>query len=43
MVNNGVYGLTKGRSSATADKGSISKKGVATSDEARSTWSRPPS
>jgi 2-oxoglutarate ferredoxin oxidoreductase subunit beta len=28
-----VYGLTKGQFSATADKGSISKKGVANSDE----------
>ena len=28
VMNNGVYGLTKGQFSATADKGSISKKGV---------------
>ena len=34
VMNNGVYGLTKGQFSATADKGSISKKGVANSDEA---------
>lgn len=32
VMNNGVYGLTKGQFSATADKGSISKKGVANSD-----------
>jgi len=30
--NNGVYGLTKGQFSATADKGSASKKGVANMD-----------
>ena len=34
VMNNGVYGLTKGQFSATADKGSISKKGAANSDEA---------
>src|SRR5499426_3756946 len=33
VMNNGVYGLTKGQFSATADKGSISKKGQANSDE----------
>ena len=33
VENNGVYGLTKGQFSATADKGSISKKGVANSEE----------
>ena len=33
VMNNGVYGLTKGQFSATADKGSISKKGVSNSDE----------
>src|SRR5512146_2431733 len=33
VENNGVYGLTKGQFSATADKGSISKKGAANSDE----------
>src|SRR3981189_1022571 len=33
VMNNGVYGLTKGQFSATADKGSISKKGVANSEE----------
>src|SRR6187551_2797435 len=33
VENNGVYGLTKGQFSATADKGSISKKGVANPDE----------
>ena len=32
LENNGVYGLTKGQFSATADKGSISKKGVANAD-----------
>lgn len=32
VENNGVYGLTKGQFSATADQGSISKKGVANSD-----------
>src|ERR671915_184412 len=31
LMNNGVYGLTKGQFSATADKGSVSKKGVANS------------
>ena len=34
VENNGVYGLTKGQFSATSDKGSKSKKGVANSDEA---------
>jgi 2-oxoglutarate ferredoxin oxidoreductase subunit beta len=32
VENNGVYGLTKGQFSATADSGSISKKGVVNSD-----------
>src|SRR6185369_8331798 len=32
VENNGVYGLTKGQFSATADKGSQSKKGVTNSD-----------
>jgi len=32
-MNNGVYGLTKGQFSATADKGSISKKGVSNPEE----------
>ncbi len=32
VENNGVYGLTKGQFSATADQGSISKKGVANAD-----------
>ena len=32
LENNGVYGLTKGQFSATADKGSASKKGVANAD-----------
>ena len=34
VENNGVYGLTKGQFSATADKGSASKKGVANQDSA---------
>jgi 2-oxoglutarate/2-oxoacid ferredoxin oxidoreductase subunit beta len=33
VENNGVYGLTKGQFSATADKGSRSKRGAANSDE----------
>lgn len=32
VENNGVYGLTKGQFSATADQGSTSKKGVVNSD-----------
>ena len=32
VENNGVYGLTKGQFSATADKGSQSKKGVVNAD-----------
>src|SRR5215475_13920552 len=32
VENNGVYGLTKGQFSATADKGSKSKRGAANSD-----------
>ena len=32
VENNGVYGLTKGQFSATADRGSRSKKGVVNSD-----------
>jgi 2-oxoglutarate/2-oxoacid ferredoxin oxidoreductase subunit beta len=34
VMNNGVYGLTKGQFSATADKGSRSKRGVANVDAA---------
>ncbi|MCB1414451.1 MAG: 2-oxoacid:ferredoxin oxidoreductase subunit beta [Xanthobacteraceae bacterium] len=34
VENNGVYGLTKGQFSATADKGSKSKKGALNSDSA---------
>jgi 2-oxoglutarate ferredoxin oxidoreductase subunit beta len=34
VENNGVYGLTKGQFSATADRGSQSKKGVLNSDSA---------
>ena len=34
VENNGVYGLTKGQFSATADKGSKSKRGVLNSDSA---------
>ena len=33
VENNGVYGLTKGQFSATADAGSTSKKGVGNTDE----------
>ncbi len=33
LENNGVYGLTKGQFSATADAGSTSKKGVGNKDE----------
>jgi 2-oxoglutarate/2-oxoacid ferredoxin oxidoreductase subunit beta len=33
VENNGVYGLTKGQFSATADKGSRSKRGATNSDE----------
>ena len=33
IENNGVYGLTKGQFSATADKGSKSKRGAINSDE----------
>jgi 2-oxoglutarate ferredoxin oxidoreductase subunit beta len=32
VENNGVYGLTKGQFSATADQGSVSKKGVENTD-----------
>src|SRR4051794_1039659 len=32
VENNGVYGLTKGQFSATADKGSKSKRGILNSD-----------
>ena len=32
VENNGVYGLTKGQFSATSDKGSKSKRGVANTD-----------
>ncbi|MES2148514.1 MAG: 2-oxoacid:ferredoxin oxidoreductase subunit beta [Pseudomonadota bacterium] len=34
VMNNGVYGLTKGQFSATADKGSKSKRGVVNNDAA---------
>jgi 2-oxoglutarate/2-oxoacid ferredoxin oxidoreductase subunit beta len=34
VENNGVYGLTKGQFSATSDKGSKSKRGVANADTA---------
>src|SRR6202795_753293 len=34
VENNGVYGLTKGQFSATADRGSKSKKGVTNTDNA---------
>ena len=32
VMNNGVYGLTKGQFSATADKGSVAKKGAVNRD-----------
>ncbi len=32
VENNGVYGLTKGQFSATADQGSVSRRGVANTD-----------
>ena len=32
VENNGVYGLTKGQFSATADRGSKSKRGVINTD-----------
>jgi 2-oxoglutarate/2-oxoacid ferredoxin oxidoreductase subunit beta len=34
VENNGVYGLTKGQFSATADRGSVAKKGVTNADSA---------
>lgn len=34
VENNGVYGLTKGQFSATADRGAKNKRGLANSDEA---------
>jgi 2-oxoglutarate/2-oxoacid ferredoxin oxidoreductase subunit beta len=34
VENNGVYGLTKGQFSATADRGSMSKRGAANTDSA---------
>ena len=34
VENNGVYGLTKGQFSATADRGSKSKRGVINTDSA---------
>ena len=33
VENNGVYGLTKGQFSATADRGSKNKRGVVNHDE----------
>src|SRR5947199_1576482 len=33
VENNGVYGLTKGQFSATADKGARNKRGIANNDE----------
>ncbi|MGH8647748.1 MAG: 2-oxoacid:ferredoxin oxidoreductase subunit beta [Burkholderiales bacterium] len=39
LENNGVYGLTKGQFSATADKGSKSKKGASNKDAAIDTVS----
>ncbi len=34
VENNGVYGLTKGQFSATADRGALNKRGAANGDEA---------
>src|SRR5512140_347417 len=34
VENNGVYGLTKGQFSATADRGAKSKRGIVNNDEA---------
>jgi 2-oxoglutarate/2-oxoacid ferredoxin oxidoreductase subunit beta len=34
VENNGVYGLTKGQFSATADRGAVSKRGVTNTDSA---------
>ncbi len=34
VENNGVYGLTKGQFSATADRGSKSKRGLVNNDNA---------
>jgi 2-oxoglutarate ferredoxin oxidoreductase subunit beta len=39
LENNGVYGLTKGQFSATADKGSKAKRGAANTDSAIDTVS----
>ena len=39
VENNGVYGLTKGQFSATADTGSKSKRGAVNTRRRRSTWS----
>ena len=39
LENNGVYGLTKGQFSATADKGSNAKKGATNTDAAIDTVS----
>ena len=40
VENNGVYGLTKGQFSATADRGSKSKNGVGQRPTADRTWPR---
>jgi 2-oxoglutarate ferredoxin oxidoreductase subunit beta len=39
VENNGVYGLTKGQFSATADRGSKSKRGFTNTRRARCRWS----
>ena len=39
VENNGVYGLTKGQFSATADRGSKQQEGRASTATRRSTWS----
>ena len=38
VENNGVYGLTKGQFSATADRGSKSKRGVVNTDSRSTSW-----
>ena len=38
VENNGVYGLTKGQFSATADRGSKSKRGAHQHRRGASTW-----
>ena len=42
VENNGVYGLTKGQFSATADRGSKSKRGVTNTDNSIDLVAMPP-